>query len=360
MAKDYYKILGVSNGASQEEIKKAYKKLAKKYHPDLNKSPEATERFKEINEAAAVLGNPQKRQNYNQFGTEEGLKGFNYGDFGGFGFDFDKIFDEIFAGFGFGPRTGFGQKTRRGQDLFTELEVTLEDAAFGAKKTIEIEKLERCGGCGGSGAVQKSSIKKCDECNGTGMSRHTRRTPFGIFSTTTTCRKCGGVGEYIADPCEECNGKGIVQEEKKIEIKVPAGVEDGTRLRISGGGNAGEKGSSHGDLYVEIAVKLHKIFERHENDIFLEAPISFGMACLGGELEVPTLDGKTKIKIPSGTQSGTVFRLKGKGLPSLRGYGHGGENVKVVVEVPKKLSKRQLELLHEFEGSAKKKKKWIF
>ena len=356
--KDYYKILGVGKNASKDEIKSAYKKLAKQYHPDLNKSPGAAEKFKEINEAAAVLGDEQKRSQYNQFGAAgeqfQGFSGFDFSDFmsdiGGFGFDFDSIFENFFGG---GGRT---RRRQRGSDLRYDLEIELEDAAFGATKTINVPRLEECEKCNGSGAESKSDIVACDECNGRGVSTRTQRTPFGLFSTTTTCRKCRGQGKYIKKDCPECGGRGAVKKTRKIEVKIPEGASDGTNLRIQGEGEIGERGMSAGDLYIVIHVKPHKIFERQGNDVYVKAPVSFATAALGGSIEVPTLKGKATLKIPAGTQSNTVFRMRGQGIPELHGHHVGDENVEVFITVPEKLTKKQKELLEEFEKESGKKK----
>ncbi|MBN1645104.1 molecular chaperone DnaJ [Candidatus Woesearchaeota archaeon] len=362
LTKDYYDILGVSKDASKEEIKKAYKRLAKKYHPDLNKSSNAAEKFKEISEAAAVLGDDQKRQQYDQFGSADfGPGGFDFRKAGGF--DFGSIFDEIFAGFsghGFDIFGGNRRRgPRRGRDVLYDVSITLEEAAFGTKKEIEIDSYVECNKCNGTGAKRKSDIINCPECNGTGTVRHARRTPFGMFATQSTCRKCQGTGEFIENPCPECDGEGRIEKEISFEIKIPSGVDTGTRLRVEGKGEAGEKGASNGDLYVNIHVKKHKYFERKGNDVYVHVPIPFATAALGGEAEVPTIKGKATIKIPSGTQGGKVFRLREKGIPDLHGYGKGDENIIVQIDVPKKLSKKQKELLKEFSGSTKKKG-WFF
>ena len=364
MTKDYYKTLGVEKNATKEEIKKAYKRLAKKYHPDLNKdNPNAEQKFKEINEAASVLADDEKRSRYDQFGTADagfGGQGFDFSSFmndvGDFGFDFDSIFDSFFGGGIFGRRR---RGPRPGNDLRYDMEITLEEAANGAKKTISIPKSETCSDCNGTGAKSEADIINCPDCEGTGVSRRTMRTPFGMFSTQTTCRKCNGEGNIIKNPCKKCYGEGKIQATKKIEITIPEGSETGTNLRIRGEGEAGERGAETGDLYVIIHQKNHKLFERHGNDIYTEVPISFTTAALGGEIEVPTLHSNAKLKIPSGTQTNTVFRMKGKGIPSLHGYGTGSELVKVIVETPKKLTKRQKELLKEFKKE-NKKKRFIF
>lgn len=360
MAKDYYEILGVSRDASKEEIKKAYKKLAKKYHPDLNKdNPEAADKFKEINEAASVLGDDQKRQQYDQFGSageqfsgEGGFGGFDFSDFmSGGSFDFGDIFDQVFGGGRRRQRAG----PRRGSDLRYDLEIELEDAVFGAKKEIIVPRLETCTKCRGSGAENESDIETCSQCKGTGRMTQTRRTPFGIFQSTTVCNKCRGQGKYIKNECSMCDGTGLVKKTRKIEIEIPPGADDGNQLRVSGEGEAGPKGGPQGDLYVFIHVKPHKIFERRDDDLFLEMPVSFATAALGGEIEVPTIDGKAKLKIPAGTQPGTVFRMKSKGVPSLRGYGRGSQNIQVNVQVPKKLSSKQKKLIREFDKGLEKK-----
>ena len=359
MTKDYYKTLGIEKDATKEDIKKAYKKLAKKYHPDISKEENAAEKFKEVNEAAAVLGDDNKRQQYDQFGTDD--TGFGKGDFNSsnFGFDFSQgnfdfgdIFDQLFGGSGRGRRR---YQPKRGNDLLYELEIELEDAAFGAKKEISIPRLEKCEKCDGSGAKSSSDIVTCPDCNGTGYTRQERRTPFGYFSTTTNCRKCRGSGEYVKEECHECDGTGLVKKTRKIEVDIPKGVEDGTRLRIQGEGEAGEKGASQGNLYVEINIAPHKIFQRQDDDLYLEVPISFTMAALGSEIQVPTLDGKAKLKIPAGTQTHTLFRMGGKGMPHLRESGHGNQIVRVIIQTPEKLNKKQKNLLSEFEKNSKDK-----
>ncbi|MBI1935392.1 molecular chaperone DnaJ [Candidatus Woesearchaeota archaeon] len=362
--KDYYKILGVGKNASKEEIKSAYKKLAKQYHPDLNKSPDAAEKFKEINEAAAVLGDDSKRSQYDQFGAAGpqfqggGFSGFDFSDFmsesGGFGFDFDSIFENFFGGGGRG--SGRARRRQRGSDLRYDMEIELEDAAFGATKTISIPRMEECEKCQGTGAESKSDVVTCDECGGRGVSTRTQRTPFGMFQTTTTCRKCRGQGKYIKNECPECDGRGAVQRTRKIEVKIPAGAVDGTNLRIQGGGEAGERETSSGDLYIVIHVKPHEIFERHGNDIYIKAHVPFAAAALGGEIEVPTLKGKASLKIPEGTQSNTVFRMRHQGIPDLHSHHVGDENVEVIISVPEKLTKKQKKLLEDFEKENKEKK----
>jgi molecular chaperone DnaJ len=360
--KDYYGILGVKKDASKEEIKKAYKNLAKKYHPDLNKDKAAAEHFKEINEAAAVLGDDQKKSHYDQFGSAgeqfsggQGFSGFDFSDFmsdiGGFGFDFEGIFDNVFGG-GRRPRS---RRKQRGSDLRYDLEIKLEDAAFGINKTITIPRLETCKKCDGSGAKNPDDLATCDQCNGRGTATRTQRTPFGMVQTTSTCRKCSGQGKYIKEECDECDGHGVTQEKRDIEVKVPAGATQGTNLRIEGGGQAGERGAEQGDLYIVIHVMPHDIFERQDNDVYVKVPVMFSTAALGGEIEVPTLKGKAILKIPPGTQSNTVLRMSHQGIPDLQGHYVGDQNVEVIIEVPKKLSKKQKSLLKEFDKESGKK-----
>ncbi len=355
MGKDYYDILGVDKNASKEEIKKAYKKLAKEHHPDLNKGdPDSAEKFKELNEAASVLADEKKRKQYDQFGSDSfkngnagGFSDFNFSGFGGGNqFDFGDIFDTVFGG-GF---SGFGGRKRgRGSDLRFDLEVTLEEAAEGVKKTIVIPRLEKCSRCGGTGAESDSDIKRCSTCNGSGHIQETRRTPFGLFRTNAPCSTCHGTGEIIKNICPICDGEGRTEKSRKLTVDIPAGVDDDNRLRMSGEGEAGERGQDPGDLYILIHVKPHEDFIRKGNDIFLDVNISFVQATLGDEIEVPTLKGKAKLKIPSGTQPHTVFRMRSKGIPNLNGYGRGDENVRVLVDIPTKVSRNQKELLKEFE-----------
>jgi len=368
MTKDYYNVLGVEKTATKEEIKRAYKNLAKKYHPDLNKEAGTADRFKEINEAAAVLADDEKRSQYDQYGTTseqfgQGFQGYDFSDFmSGSNFDFDSIFESFFGGGNpFGARRRRGP--RRGADLRYDIDITLEEAATGATNHIIVPRLESCSKCHGSGAESESDIVNCSDCNGSGVKRQTQRTPFGILATTATCRKCRGQGKYIKRECQICDGTGVVKKTRKLEIKIPAGAEEETNLRVAGEGEAGEKGAPAGDLYVVIHVKEHDTFERHEDDIYIKVPIPFTIAALGGEIEVPTLDGKAKLKIPAGTQNNTIFRMKGKGIPYLHGSGVGNENVEVIIEVPEKLTKKQKELLKEFEKESKDKKgffSWMF
>lgn len=364
--KDYYKILGVGKNATKEEVKTAYKKLAKQHHPDLNKSPDASEKFKEINEAAAVLGDDQKRAQYDQYGSAgpqfqgggAGFEGFDFSDImpDAGGFDFENIFENIFSGSG----GGRSRSKQRGSDLRYDMEIELEDAAFGTAKTINIPRAEECPKCHGTGAENPDDIISCPDCGGRGTATRTQRTSFGMFQTTSTCGRCRGQGKIIRSQCAECRGRGTVNKTRKIEIKIPEGAADGTNLRISGEGEAGGRGAATGDLYVVISVKPHKIFERNGNDIYVKAYVPFTIASLGGEIEVPTLKGKASLKIPSGTQSNTVFRMRNQGIPDLRGHNAGDENVEVIISVPEKLTKKQKKLLEDFEKEDKNTKKGFF
>lgn len=358
--KDYYKILGVERNAAKEEIRKAYKNLAKKLHPDINKSPDAAEKFKEINEAAAVLADDEKRQKYDNFGTTadqfgEGSGGFDFRDFTGGGmegFDFDSIFDSFFGG-GSSGMFGGSRRSRarehRGEDLRYDLEIELEDSAFGSQKEIVIPKLETCTKCSGQGSKDKNDIKICDTCKGSGYVQETRRVPFGVFSTTAECHSCHGNGKTIKNKCIKCEGTGRIEGTKRLKIEIPSGIEDGTRMRLSGEGQAGERNASPGDLYLVIHINEHRTFTRKGENLHIDVPISFTTAALGGEIEVPTLEGKASLKIPDGTQSHTTFRMKGRGMPRLHGYGTGDELVTVKVVIPETLSKKEKTILEELK-----------
>jgi len=365
MAKDYYKILGVSKNSTKEDIKKAYKNLAKKHHPDINKDSGAAEKFKEINEAAQVLGDDEKRAQYDQFGDADsfkqasGFRGFNSRDFGSdftdfASFDFGDIFDQFFGG-----GTSFGssrrrQQQRRGADLRYDMEITLEEAAFGTEKEIIIPRNEQCIDCNGTGAKSEDDVIECPDCSGSGAVRRTQRTPFGMFSSTAPCRKCSGTGRYIKEECPACDGTGAVHQRRKLKIKIPKGSEEGTNLRISGEGEAGQKGAASGDLYIVLHMKKHKTFERHGDDIYIKVNLLFTIAALGGEIDVPTLEGGAKLKIPSGTQSNTIFKMKNQGINYLHGPGRGDEKVEVIITVPDSLTGKQKELLKQFEKEDKK------
>lgn len=356
--KDYYKTLGVQKGASQEEIKAAYKKMAKQLHPDINKSHDSTEKFKELNEAASVLLDEKKRAQYDQFGSDafkyspggQGPGGFS-GDFGE-EFDFTDIFDQFFGGgfSGFSQQAG-GRRRRKGHDLQTRIEINLEETAFGTEKSIHVEKENPCKECEGKGGHGE---EKCPDCHGSGTKKTATRTPFGTFHVSSTCSNCHGTGEIFKDECKHCKGHGIVMEKKKLDIKIPAGIDDQTQLRIQGEGAAIKNGPS-GDLYVNIRVKKHQVFERDGNDIIIEVPITFVQASLGDEIEIPTLKGRATLKIPSGTQPGTLFKMKGKGIPYMDSFGSGDQYAKVNIQIPEKLNKKQQELLKEFATHSKDK-----
>lgn len=352
MAKrDYYEVLGVSRDAGEQEIKKAYRRLARQYHPDVNKDdPEAEAKFKEVNEAYRVLSDPETRARYDQFGhaafeqagANAGGGSDPFGGFGGFG-GFDDIFDMFFGG-GERRRTG----PVRGADLRFDLELDFEDAAFGVETEIEVPRTEVCPRCRGNQAEPGTPIRTCPNCGGSGEVRQARQTAFGRFVNVQPCANCRGEGKVVEKPCTECRGAGAVHRRRKLKVKIPAGVDEGYRLRLSGEGEAGERGGPPGDLYVFISVRPHELFERHGNDVICEVPISFTQAALGDEIEVPTLDGRAKVKVPEGTQSGTRFRLRGKGIPDPRGYGRGDHFVHVKVVTPTRLTDRQRELLKAF------------
>ncbi len=349
MAKqDYYEVLGVNRNASEAELKKAYRRLAMKYHPDRNQGAagkEAEERFKQVKEAYEVLSDPRKRSAYDQFG-HAGVEGAGMGAGAGFGGagGFRDIFDEMFGDI-FGSGRGGRSRAYRGSDLRYDLRLALEEAVAGITVKIQVPTAVTCSTCSGSGARAGSGPTTCSTCGGVGQVRMQQ----GFFSVQQTCPHCRGTGKIITNPCTECQGAGRVKEQKTLSVKVPAGVDTGDRIRLAGEGEAGEHGGPPGDLYVQVQVKEHPIFTREETDLHCEMPISFATAALGGELEVPTLDGRVILKIPQETQTGKVFRLRGKGVRSVRGRGVGDLICHVVVETPVKLSAKQRELLREFE-----------
>jgi len=347
--RDYYEVLGVSRNASDSDLKKAYRRLAMKYHPDRNPGAEAEQKFKEAKEAYEVLNDPKKRSAYDQFGHAgvDATGGFaGPGDFAGAG-GFSDIFGDVFGDiFGGGARAS-GRRVHRGADLRYDLSLTLEEAVAGKEVKIRIPTLVDCQFCGGTGAKPGTSPKTCPTCSGAGQVRMQQ----GFFSIQQTCPQCRGVGTVIEQHCSHCRGKGRMQEHKTLSVKVPAGVDTGDRIRLSGEGEPGERGGPPGDLYVQVLIKEHPIFTREDNHIYCEVPIGFVTAALGGELEVPTLDGKVVLKVPAGTQTGKMFRMRGKGVRPVRGGSIGDLICRVLVETPVNLTERQEELLREFEES---------
>ena len=346
MAKDYYEILGVDRNASQQEIKKAYRKLAMKYHPDRNKSKEAEQRFKEINEAFSVLGNPEKRRQYDSFGTTAEGQDFYQG--------FEDIFNDDFFGniFNFGRSR---EKRQRGSDIYADLTISLKDAFDGVKKEVSFVRYEVCSRCHGSGAKTKESVKVCDYCGGRGfIDRMVSLGPLRMRNTQE-CPKCHGRGRIITEKCPLCHGRGNVRKEASIEVSVPRGVEDGMSIRIAGKGNAGPHGQQAGDLFIRIHVEENELFERKKDDLFTTYRISFTKAILGGSIEVETMSRPVKLKIPPGTQPGTIFRLRGKGMPALNSSAYGDLFVKVVVDIPSKLNSEQRKLVEKFAEIEKNK-----
>jgi molecular chaperone DnaJ len=348
--RDYYEILGVQRGATDQEIKSAYRKLALLYHPDRNpNNPDAEEKFKECSEAYAVLADAEKREMYNRFGHAGVGGGVPGGGFDASVFqDFGDIFGEFF-GFGDlfgGGRSGGRTRAQRGADLREDITIEFEEAAFGVEKQITYRKHELCEKCNGSGSAQGKAPASCRTCGGRGQVRYQQ----GFFSIARTCPNCHGAGSVISDPCTNCRGEGRVIQQKTIDAKIPAGVEDGTRIRFTGVGEAGVHGGPPGDLYLVLRVKQHAFFDRQGNDLYCVVPISFTQAAVGTEIQVPTLEGEQTLKIPEGTQSGTVLKLRGKGVPVLNGHGKGNLFVEVRVQTPTKLTKRQRELLQELQG----------
>jgi len=360
MAKrDYYEILNVSKSASKAEIKKAYRKLALKYHPDKNKEADAEEKFKEISEAYAVLYDDEKRKMYDQYGhagidqqysAEDIFRGADFGDiFGSMG-GLEDIFERFFGG-GMG---GFGrqsQRRRRGSDLRYDLEITLEDAFRGVETTIKVPRSEACDNCNGSGAKPGTSPKNCSNCDGTGQMKTTRRTAFGMFTQVTTCNRCRGQGKIIEQKCPECRGRGIVQKTRDIDLKIPKGIDDGSQLRLAGEGEAGSGGT--GDLYIVVHIRRHPIFSRRGLDLHMIKNISFPDATLGTKVDIRTLEDEIELKIPEGTQNGDTLRVRNKGMPEIRGRGHGDLYVEIHVETPKKLSRKAKKLLEELKNELK-------
>ena len=366
--KDYYDLLGVEKTASENDIKKAYRKLAMKYHPDKysnaseKEKKEAEEKFKEVNEAYQVLSDPDKRSKYDRFGHAAfengggGAGGFGgFGGFEGFG-NAEDIFSSFFGG---GSPFGGGGSRRRGPepgaDLRVDVTLTLEDVAKGVEKEINYRRQAKCKTCNGTGAEPGSNMKTCDKCNGTGRVKVNQRTIFGDFQSVEECDKCKGKGKIPEKKCKSCNGTGLERETVKKTVKIPVGIEDGQRLRLTGMGDASREGGPNGDLYIFIHVKEHDFFVRHGDDIICEIPITFAKAALGGEVDIPILKGKKSIKIPAGTQNGKVFRLKGEGINNPRGYAPGDQLVKIIIEVPTNLNEDQQKILKKFDESLKDK-----
>jgi molecular chaperone DnaJ len=346
--RDYYEVLGVEKGASKDELKKAYRKLSKKYHPDINKEADADQKFKEISEAYEVLSDDQKRAQYDRFGHTDPNQGFGGGaDFGGGGFGgFEDIFNTFFGGGG--GRRRDPNAPRQGADLQYTMSLKFEEAVFGKETEIEIPKEEECDTCHGSGAKPGTKVETCSHCKGAGQLNVEQNTPFGRIVNRRVCHYCNGTGKQIKEKCSTCGGAGKVQKRRTINVKIPAGIDDGQQLRVTGQGEPGVNGGPPGDLYVVFHVRSHDFFERNGDDIYCEMPVTFAQAALGDEIEVPTLHGKVKLKVPAGTQTGTRFRLKGKGVPNVRGYGTGDQHVQVKVVTPTKLTDKQKQLLREF------------
>ena len=366
--RDYYEVLGVDKNASEDEIKRAYKKLARKYHPDMNPGDkEAEEKFKEINEANEVLSDPEKKASYDQFGFAGTDPNYGAGQGGGFGGGFDfgdlgDIFGSFFGGFG-------GQQQRRngpqrGESIRVSVSLSFTEAAFGCEKELTVERMEQCATCKGSGCAPGTTPEVCPDCHGTGTVQVRRQTPMGVFATSSPCTRCGGKGRIIHQPCKDCRGTGTVRKRKTIQATIPAGIDNGQTISIRGQGHAGKNGGPAGDLLITITVRPHELFRREGTSVLCEAPITFTQAVLGAELEIPTIDGKVKYTLPEGTQSGTTFRLKGKGIPSLNGRGRGDQYVTVYIETPRNLNKEQKEALKKFadsmgEGNYEEQKKFF-
>ncbi len=351
--KDYYEVLGIDRNAQEEDIKKAYRRLAKKYHPDVNPGDNNAEsKFKEINEAYEILSDPQKKARYDKFGHSafeqggfDGFGGFGDFDFGGIG----DIFESFFGGSGFSRRSSRSKTgPQRGADLKHRVDISFEEAAFGTEKEISLNRMEVCQTCQGSGTKPGTGVETCKHCSGTGQIQYSQSTPFGHFVNVTTCDVCGGEGKIITNPCQSCGGNGRVRKKMTIKVKIPEGIDNGQTISLRGEGEPGLRGGPPGNLYIEVRVRPHPLFIRKGNDLICEMPITFVQSALGGELEVPTLEGKVKYNIPEGTQTGTVFKLRGKGIPYIRGTGRGDLLFKVNIEVPKRLNEKQKELLREF------------
>ncbi|GAE31692.1 molecular chaperone DnaJ [Halalkalibacter hemicellulosilyticus] len=340
--RDYYEVLGVDQNASVDEVKKAYRKLARKYHPDVNKEADAEAKFKEVKEAYDTLSDPQKKSHYDQFGHTDPNQGFGGG--GDFGGGFGDIFDMFFGG---GGRRN-PNAPRQGADLQYTMTLEFKEAVFGKETEIEIPREETCQTCSGSGAKPGTKPDTCSHCGGSGQLNVEQNTPFGRVVNRRVCHYCNGTGKQIKHKCSTCGGQGKVKKRKKISVKVPPGIDHGQQLRVSGQGEAGSNGGPPGDLFVVFNVKTHEFFEREGDDIYCEMPLTFAQVALGDEIEVPTLTGKVKLKIPAGTQTGTNFRLRSKGVPNVHGRGQGDQHVKIRVVTPKNLTEKEKDLLREF------------
>ncbi len=358
--RDYYDVLGVSKTASDDEIKKAYRKLARQYHPDVNKEPDAETKFAEINEAYGVLSDKDKRARYDQYGFNDPTQGFGGSGASGFGEGFSGFggFEDIFSSFfGGGSSRSQGNRSTKGKDVEKSMKITFDEAVHGCKKIIRVNTDETCTCCGGTGAYSKNDIHTCSQCNGTGYVFVQQRTMFGVARTQTVCPKCKGKGKQIDKVCPECNGAGKIRKAKDITITIPEGIDDGMTLRVEGKGMAGDNGGPAGDLYITFNVEPHKVFRRDGNDIEMDAPISFTEACLGTTLDVPTINETVSVKIPKGIQSGTKLRLRGKGVKDPKSSMRGDQYIVVKIETPSNLTSEQEELLKKFDESYKKQSK---
>lgn len=368
--RDYYEVLGVEKNAAEDQIKKAFRKLAAKYHPDVNHEADAEEKFKEINEAYEVLSDADKRARYDQYGFAGVDPNFNPGGnpFEGFGggnpFEGFGGFGDIFGDFFGGARSSrSGTRAARGENIVTQVEVSFEEAAFGTKREINVSRIETCDQCSGSGCAAGSQPETCPQCHGSGQVRTTQSFMGMTMQSTTVCPTCGGKGKLIRNPCSRCKGKGRIKRSHKLKVEIPAGIDNGQAFRVSGQGNAGANGGPSGDLMVTVRIRPHELFTREGSNVYCEMPISFAQAACGAEIEVPTLDGKVRYNVPEGTQTGTVFRLKGKGIPYVGYKNRGDQYVTVVVETPTKLTQQQKDLLRQFDTATEKaqpKKKSFF
>ena len=364
--RDYYEVLGVARSASDDEIKKAYRKLAKENHPDLHPGDKVCEaRFKEVNEAYEVLSNPEKKARYDQYGHAGVDPNFGAGGFGGGTGDFDfGDLGDLFGSFFGGGRRSNPNAPQRGESIRMSLAISFEEAAFGCTKAVTVDRYEECPTCRGNGCAPGTTPEICPDCHGTGTVQARRQTPMGVFATSSPCARCGGKGKIIHQPCKDCRGSGVVRSRKTIEASVPAGIDNGQTISVRGQGHAGVNGGPAGDLLITITVRPHELFRREGTSVLCEAPITFSQAVLGAELEIPTIDGKVKYNLPEGTQSGTTFRLKGKGIPSLNGRGRGDQYVTVYIETPRNLTKEQKDAMKAFadtlgEGNYEEHKKFF-